>query len=106
MKINLLDKKEILAFEKEYGLELIINEKPNNEYKFYAFFEGSQVINNPVRKSEHWLDFVAGYGNTIDEALYSLARQLSCRTLIFSPNTKDERQIDNGGLVHTMLLRR
>jgi hypothetical protein len=80
MKINLIDYKELLDFEKEIGYELIVNELPRNKDidspKFSARF------NDLITKEGKFSKRETGYGNTVDEALDDYALKISGKTLM------------------------
>lgn len=101
MKINLIETKEILDFEKEIGFELEVNEREDgmsdtlNPRRFYAFFKEGAV------KEGAFLISVTGNGDTIDEALQDYANQISFTRMAFLSHTDSRKEVSCPKLVHT-----
>jgi hypothetical protein len=101
MKVNSIQVKEILDFEKEIGRELIVNERFISAKsrigmnRFYVEFEKSSILGDGV------LIGSAGNGNTIDEALVNYCSIISGETLVFDEMTPDRIYIKVPKLIHT-----
>lgn len=102
MKLNLISTKEIIDFEKEIGIELVVNErkiKQGSDLKrLYVSFENSDVMSNGFLIGKY------GDGNTIDEALKDYCKKVSNCLIAYIPSTKIRREIQFPKLIHTKLL--
>ena len=77
MRIEKLETKEILDFEKEIGVELVVRERTYTTLlKFYVSFEHSDI------KAGIMLVGVYGEGDTITSALIDYCRRISNKTLV------------------------
>jgi hypothetical protein len=102
MKFNILSTKEILDFEQEIGVELVVNErKPQGCLpKFFIDFENGEVMENGMLIGKY------GNGNTIDEALINYCHEISGRRIAINPTSKERREIEIPKLIHTKLMGR
>ncbi len=102
MKINTIESKEILEFEKEIGHELVANTRPiHSKLKtFYVGFKSCERIENTLLCS------VVGEGNTIDSALKNYCKQVSCRMMMFNAYSSNRREVLFPKLIHTKLLKK
>jgi len=101
MKLNLISTKEILDYEKEIGIELVVNERElplGRLKKYYVLFE-----NSSVKDGNAWIG-VYGEADNIDMALSDYCIRISGQTLIF--NTIERREIKVPKLIHTKYLNR
>lgn len=104
MKINLIEKKEILDLEKEIGYELEVNERLISSaskadlHKFYVSFKKGEVMQGGCLISS------SGSGNTIDEALQDYAKKISFTRMAFGAYTNNREEISFPKLVHTKML--
>lgn len=79
MKVEYLERKKLLDFEQEIGHEIIVQEmEKEGKVWFVAKFEGGIVRDKGALKS-----MANGIGDTVEEALKSLAILLSGNTLSF-----------------------
>lgn len=104
MKINYLpSSQEILDFEIEAGVELVVHERETIYLKrFYVSFEGAEFKDTPTSL---FLMAGAGNGNTIDEALKDYCSMISNKVMIINSAIPELRmQIKVPSLVHTRLL--
>ena len=98
MKFNLLEKKELLDFEKEIGVDLVVTETDDNEIigdmfgVYYVAFENSRISEVGEMPFEIW-----GTGDTINEALQGYASKISSMRLIIN-----YRYIKCPTLIHTI----
>lgn len=102
MKINTIETKEILEFEKEIGHELVANTRPiHSEFKtFYVNFKSCEQIDKTILRS------IVGDGNTIDSALKDYCKQVSCRMMVFNAFGSNRREVLFPKLIHTKLLKK
>jgi len=100
MKFNILSTKEILDYEKEIGVELVVNERTpqGNLPKYYIEFENGEVMENKC------LCGVTGNGNTIDKALINYCEEISGTRMAFNAYSSSRREIQLPKLIHTKLL--
>ncbi len=97
MNINNIPVKEILDFEKENNLTLIVNERPKhfNLPTYYAFFENSEVLEGRFLCGKY------GNGETIDEAILNYAKEIEGKKLIMNAYTGHRKEITCPKLIHT-----
>lgn len=97
MKINYIKEQELLDFEKEIGVELIVDErkKPSKGCRFYARFEKSEI------KEGDCLRGAFGNGDTINEALMDYCKEISNGLLVLNSYTCNRREIQVPKLMHT-----
>jgi len=106
MKFNLISTKEILDYEKEIGVELIVTERSIHSgsaarlSKYCVSFEGGEVSENSM------LVGATGNGDTIDKALTDYCHQISNKRMAFGAYTPDRKEIKLPKLIHTKLLNR
>ena len=104
MKLNLIQTKEILDFEKEIGYELVVNERaihagsPARLSKYYVQFEKAGVMEGGCLAGKY------GNGNTIDEAIKDYCREVSNCRVAFGAYTNERKEIQFPKLVHSKLL--
>jgi hypothetical protein len=100
MKFNLIQTKEILDFEKENNLELIINERPSHFRlpKYYASFKNTEVMENGCLSSEF------GNGDTIDEAITNYGKNIECKRLAIDSHSDYRREVVCPKFIHSKLL--
>lgn len=100
MKLNLIEKKEILDLEQEIGFELEVNERPIHSGlpKFYVSFKDGESMEGGCLVSHF------GNGNTVDEALQDYSNQISCRRMAFGAYTPNRKEIQFPKIVHTKLV--
>lgn len=100
MKINYLPEVEILDFEKSIGFELECNERPAGmcHPRFYVHFPKGESMEGGCLVGR------SGNGNTIDEALKDLCKEISNRKLAFGAYSCERKEITCPKLVHTKLL--
>jgi len=97
MKFNLIETKEILDFEKELKIELVVNErsKTYNLPKYYVSFENAEVMENGM------LCGCSGNGNTIDEALLDYCKEIETKRMALFAYTDKRYEVVCPKLVHT-----
>lgn len=103
MKFNLIDTKEIIDFEQELGMELIVNERPKsaNLPRYYVSFEHIEV------KEGSMLIGTSGNGETIDDALENYCKEIETkRIVLFAYDSDKRREVECPKLIHTKKLRR
>lgn len=103
MKINYLHQrkdvptKEIMDFEKEIGIELVVTERKDTHLpRFYARFDACEVKNGIILTGSY------GFGNTVDEAIENYCKGISGELLVYqaaSPTQRREFKVPN--LVYT-----
>ena len=104
MKFNLISEKEITDFEKELGVELVINERPfhlgspSGLSRYYARFENSEVMQGSCLIGKY------GNGNTIDEALKDYCKEVSNSLVAFNAFSQKRIEVRFPKLIHTKLL--
>jgi len=102
MKFNLISTKEILDFEKEIGIEIVVNER--KEYskgcKYYVKFEHSEIMEGG--------SLIGSYGNgdTIDEALENYCKEIQNKRMAFNAYTPNRREVVCPKFTHTKRLGR
>ena len=97
MKFKLIETKEILEYENELGVELIVHERENGP-KYYVLFDHCEIMEN---------DTLVGYygnGNTVDEALIEYCEKISNKQLALFAGSKERMEVFCPKLVHTKLL--
>lgn len=99
MKLFLIKEKEILDFEEEISVEIIVRERPKPySKKFYAQFHDTEVLEGNILSSKF------GDGDTIDEAILDYCKEIEGKTLVISARTKNRIEIKcPTKLVHTKL---
>jgi len=91
MKIIYLDKTDILEFEKQHNLELIIYERASstitklNTSRFYCCFKGSEI------KESTFLTGACGNGNTLEETIRDYCYQISGKTIVLNAMSDTNR---------------
>lgn len=101
MKINLIEPKEILDFENENNLTLVVTEKEIGAYtaagmpKFVVQFEDGGV---EVGKM---LTYPIGSGNTVNECLLDYCKKISFTTMRFPFNENKVFGLSVPKLIHT-----
>lgn len=102
MKFNLIGTKEILDFEKELDLELVVNERPKsyNLPTYWVSFEYAEVMDNGM------LCGAFGNGNTIDEALQDYCKEIETKRMALHACSDKRREIVCPKLIHTKMLGR
>ncbi len=94
---------EILDYEKEIGVELVVNERNsyaiNNGLKrYYVSFKNSEILGFGTLTS------LSGNANTIDDALEYYCNEISNKTLVLNAYTENRKEIQIPTLIHTKLL--
>src|SRR5680860_228298 len=102
MKFNLIEAKEILDFEKELGVELTVNERPeaDNLPKYHVSFDHVEVMEGGCLCSPR------GDGETIDDALRDYCNEIGNRRIALFEYTDKRREVVCPKLVHTKKVRR
>ncbi len=104
MKINLISTKEILDYEKEIGIELVVTERAIHAgsaaglSRYFVCFGGGDVAENSM------LVGVTGNGDTIDKAITDYCHQISNKKMVFGANTTKRKEIQLPKLIHTKYL--
>jgi len=100
MKINYLESREILDFEKEIGQELVCHERPRNLHlpRFYVGFLYGEVMTGGC------LMGASGNGCTIDAALQDYCKEISNTRMAFGAYTSNRKEVEVPKLIHTLLL--
>lgn len=102
MIINWITPKEIIDFEKEIGVELVVNEMDAltscEGRKFHVSFLNAESMENSC------LVGYFGVGTTIDNALKDYCRQVSGKHMAINPLECTRRNIRFPKLTHTKLL--
>ena len=102
MKINWITPKEILDFEKEIEVELVVNEilgvRLCESRTFHVSFPKAESMENSC------LVGYFGVGTTIDNALKDYCRQVSGKHMAINPCECTRRNIWFPNLTHTKLL--
>ena len=104
MKLNLIETKEILDFEKEIGFELVVNERAinlkekSNIPRYFAQFERCEVMVRDLLSGAY------GNGDTIDEAISNYCIEVSNCKVAFNAYGNDRKEIQFPKLIHTKLI--
>lgn len=104
MKFNLIKQSqikilEVTELESIVNSEIVINEREDKSLpRYYAKFEHSDILDGAFLVGSY------GNGNTIDEALINLAKEIECKTLVINAWTKERREYKLPNLKHTKLL--
>jgi len=102
MKFNLIGTKEILDFEKELNLELVVNERPKsyNLPIYWVSFEYAELMEHGTLCSAF------GNGNTIDEAIQDYCKEIETKRMALHAYSDERREVVCPKLTHTKLLGR
>ena len=91
MRIERIKEQNILDFEKEHGLDLVITERSkeymNPVYKFYARFENTETKGDGILIGEY------GNGNTPEEAINDYCNLISGKRIVFKAYTEERKEI-------------
>lgn len=100
MKINRINTKEILDFEKELNVELEVNERPPSSglYRYYVSFNNTEVSEGSMLIGSF------GNGSTIDEALQDYCKEIETKTIVLFARSDKRREILCPKLIHTKQL--
>lgn len=104
MKLNLIETKDILDFEKEIKHELVVNERSLDILskiklkKYYAAFEHAEIVDGGVLIGAY------GDGDTIDEAISNYCLEVSNKRIRFTGSNIIREEIVFPTLVHGKLL--
>ncbi len=104
MKLNLISTKEILDYEKEIGVELVVTERsihigsPAKLSRYFVQFETGEICENSM------LIGATGNGDTIDQAIADYCHRVSNRKMAFGAYTSDRKEIEMPKLIHTKFL--
>jgi hypothetical protein len=106
MKLDLIRTIEILDYEKEINVDLVIKERKvtlahkSPLPRYFAYFENSSIS----IYSGGGLLSTFGDGNTIDEAIRDYCSKITNHTLVINGLTKDRTEHQVPKLIHTRLI--
>lgn len=91
MRIERINEQNILDFEKEHGLDLVVTERSkeyhNPVFKFYARFETTETMDGGLLIGEY------GNGNTPEEAIHDYCFRISEKRIVFKAMTDERKEI-------------